>query len=140
MACHWRPVPMPIYATQIITSYPTRNYLSLRHERLLAWQQSNNSSIRSTASRRNKTALAGPSAGHPVFASVPHGGEGVQFAHSIKSWALHAPHAWHYVSAQHVCHLQTTPRSSHSAPLWYMPQMLLARSPQASFAISRKLQ
>jgi hypothetical protein len=89
--------------------------------------------------RRNKTALAGPSAGHPGFASVPHGG-GVRFAHSIKSWAPQAPHAWHHVSApaQHVCYRWTSPQSSYSAPLWGMPQMLLARSPHANFVISRK--
>jgi hypothetical protein len=85
--------------SDLITSYPTRNYLSLRRERLLAWQQSSNSSIRSTATRRNKAASVGPSAGSLVFASVSHGG-GVQFAHSIKSWA---PHAWHHVSAHITC-------------------------------------
>jgi hypothetical protein len=54
---------------------------------------------------------------------------GVRFAHSLKSWAPHAPHAWHHVSAQHVCHLRTSPQSTLSAPSRCMPQLPLARSP-----------
>jgi hypothetical protein len=56
----------------------------------------------------NKTASTDPSAGPPVFASVGPSRGGVRFAHSIKSWATHA---WHHVSAQHVCHLRPCPQT-----------------------------
>jgi hypothetical protein len=54
--------------------------------------------------------------------------EGGRSVCSIRSWASHAPHAWHHVSAQHVCHLQTSPQSSLSAASRCMLQMPLAIS------------
>jgi hypothetical protein len=48
---------------------------------------------------------AGPSAGPPVFASVPLGGASGSYTGDGPFWTPRAPHTWH-VSARHMPHLR----------------------------------